>query len=107
MYFREGFPSVAYYIPDKSNLGGRIPFKCRIAEEQVQAFSQSMGGLVDIGLGTVRLIAYKELKFNQGAKVLWNNVLYSVESIVPYIPDPSMQGFTKKRLQVEYIITMV
>lgn len=106
MYFRDGFPSIAYYIPDAKNLQGRIPFKCRILEETPQFFTQSASGLTDIGMGA-QLVTYKNFTFTTQSKVLWNNVLYSVQSIIPYIPDPAMQGFTKKRTQIEYIMNLV
>ena len=54
-----------------------------------------------------QLVTYKNFKFTTQSKVLWNNVLYSVQSIIPYIPDPAMQGFTKKRTQIEYIMNLV
>jgi hypothetical protein len=70
MYFREGFPSIAYYIQDGSQLGARIPFKCRILQDDgPQFFSQTIGGLVDVG-SNARLITYKKLEFKQNAKVL-------------------------------------
>ena len=106
-YFREGFPSIAYYIQDGDNLGSRIPFKCRVLEEDgAQFFTQTVAGLVDVG-SNARLITYKRLFFKQNAKVLWNDVLYSVQSITPFIPDPSAAGFTKRKMQTEYFIQLV
>jgi hypothetical protein len=107
MYFREGFPSIAYYIQDGNNLGSRIAFKCRVLQDDgPQFFSQTVGGLVDVG-ANARIITHRKLEFKQNAKVLWNDVLYSVQSITPFIPDPSMQGFTKRKLQAEYLIQLV
>ena len=48
-----------------------------------------------------------QFEFKQGAKVLYNDILYSVQSIMPYIADPSRQGFTKSKTDVEYLISLV
>lgn len=106
-YFREGFPSIAYYISNGDNLGSRLAFKCRVVQEDgAQFFTQTVAGLVDVG-ANARLITYKKLYFEQNAKVLWNDVLYSVQSITPFIPDPSVAGFTKRKMQTEYLIQLV
>lgn len=104
--FREGFPNVGYYIPDKNNLGGRIAFKCRIVGDAPQFFNQPIAGMVDVGTN-LTLVTWKKLKYENGAKILFNDVLYSVQSIVPFIPDPSRAGFTRQKLQVEYLIQLV
>lgn len=106
MYFREGFPLIAYFIPDGSNLQARIPFKCKVDEESPQFFTQSASGLTDIGT-RARIVTYMNFKYTNNSKVLWNNVLYSVESIIPFVPDPSVGGFSKKRVAVEYIFNLI
>lgn len=104
--FNQGFPNVAYYIPDSKNLGGRVAFKCRVAVEGVQFFSQPISGLTDIGTN-LSIVTWRKFEFKQGAKVLYNDILYSVQSIMPYIADPSRQGFTKSKTDVEYLISLV
>jgi len=69
MYFREGFPSIAYYIPDPKNLGGRIPFKCKVLQDSPQFFTQSASGLTDIGIGA-QISTYRNFKYTPNAKVL-------------------------------------
>jgi len=103
MYFREGFPNVAYYVPDKNKLSARIPFKCRIVQDAPQFFTESVSGLVDVGTN-LQLLTYKPLEYKTGAKVIFNDVYYSVTSITPFIPDPAAQGLVKRRIQVEYLI---
>lgn len=104
--FREGFPNVAYFIPDKNNLTARIAFKCRIVSDAPQFFNQPIAGMVDVGTN-MTIVTWKRLDYKVGAKVLFNDVLYSVQSITPFIPDPSRAGFTKQKLQAEYLIQLV
>lgn len=104
--FREGFPNVGYYIPDKSNLSARVAFKCRIVNDAPQFFNQPIAGLVDVGTN-LTLVTWKNLPFKNGAKVLFNDVLYSVQSITPFIPDPSRAGFVKQKLQAEYLLQLI
>ena len=104
--FNAGFPSVAFYIPDKDNLNARIPFKCRILDEGAQFYSQPISGGVDIG-ASAALITWKKFEFKTGAKVILNDVLYSVESISPYIPDPAMLGFVRGKANAEYVFRLI
>ena len=104
--FNQGYPNVAYFIEDKNNLGNRVPFKCRVVEESPQFYTQVAGGIADIGTN-LTLITWKKFQFKQGAKVLFNEVLYSIDSIVPFIADTSRQGFTKAKIDAEYLLRLV
>ena len=104
-YFRGGFPNVAYYIEDSNNLQSRVPFKCRVVQDAGVAFSQSLTGLVDIGR-SAQLVTYVNFKYKPGSKVIWNDILFSVVSITPYIPDTVNQGFVKPKLYAEYLMVL-
>lgn len=99
------FPNIAYYIPDGKNLQARIPFRCRIESPSGQAFSVNLNGLIDTGIGATISTPVK-LEYKSGAKVLLNDILYSVGAIQPYIPDSMAQGLVKQKINVEYIIAL-
>lgn len=104
--FKQGFPNVAYYIENKNGTSARIAFKCRILEEEFQYYTQPAAGLADIG-GKLTISTWKKLNYKPGAKVILNDIFYSVEAITPYIPDPIAGGFTKNKKSTEYLIQLM
>lgn len=103
---RGNYPQVGYFIPDGNTMEGRIAFKFRMVSEPFQAYNVVAGGLIDTGTGGV-IITSTKLEYKPKAKVIINDVLYSVKSIQPVITDPMTQGLLKKKLLAEYIITLV
>ena len=99
------FPLVAYYLPDKTNVQERIPFKCRIVSDAPQLFNTILGGLMDVGTN-LTIVTPKRLIYEIGASVIVDGIMYSVASITPYIPDQVPQGFIKRKLLAEYIINL-
>lgn len=104
-FIRENFPNVAYFIPDGINLNSRIPIKCRILDEEGQFFQVNLSGLIDVGTSAT-ISTPTKLDMGKNSKIILNDVLYSIKSIIPYLPDPSIQGLIKKKVGSEYIIQL-
>lgn len=106
MYILHGdFPLIGQYLPDKTNQQERIPFKCRIVSDAPQFFTTVLGGLMDIGT-SLTIVTPKHLEYVTGARVIIDGVMYSVNSVTPYIPDQVAQGFVQRKLLAEYIIQL-
>lgn len=104
LMFRGNFPEVAYFIADPKDLQNRTRFKCRVTTAPGQFFTQAIPGLMDTGTG-LQLVTPTSFTMRPGSKVLYNDVLYTVSAISPYIPDAMSQGFIKSKTLVEYVIT--
>lgn len=96
-YFSPNMPLQAYFIEDDKTMSQRIPFRCRIVEEGGLFYNRVIGGMIDQGTNAV-IITKTELPLKKsGSKVILDDILYSVISIQPYIPDTVAQGVFKRK----------
>jgi hypothetical protein len=100
--FFNDMPQVAYYIPEENT---RIPFKCRLISDGGQFYTRNVGGLLDNGTNAI-LVTRAPLKYKNGAKVIMDDILYSVVSITPFIPDSVATGVFKRKTQSYYTIAL-
>ena len=103
--YNGNFPNLGVYLPDKNDSTNRIPFRCRIAEENIQVFSYNTGGLVDIG-ANLAIITPKRFELESGARVVLDGIRYSVQSITPFIPDSANRGPFIRKINAEYLIQL-
>ena len=103
--FNSGFPNVAYFLP--TGEGEKIAIKCRILTESPQVYAQPTAGLIDVGSQGMTISTWKKITINSKSKMIVNDVLYSIQSIVPVVADPYSQGFTKTKNRTEYYIQLV
>lgn len=103
---RGNYPMVGFYIPDGDTAQNRIPFRYRIVSDAFQAYTTTGNGLVDVGTGAT-IVTSTKFAFSTKAKVIMNDILYSVQSITPVITDAMAQGLVKKKLLTEYVIALV
>ena len=103
--YNGNFPNLAIFLPDKDDSTNRIPFKCRVAEENTQFFSYNSGGLVDIGTN-LAIITPKRFELQNGAKVILDGIRYSIQSITPFIPDSANKGPFNRKINAEYLIQL-
>jgi len=109
MYTYNGnYPLVAYYIPDGSNTQSRVVFRCKKTSEAPQFYSESLSGLIDTGT-SLTIITPKKFEFKaiNEPKVLIDGIIYSVEGIYPYVPDQANQGPFSRKLNANYMISLV
>lgn len=103
LMFRGHFPDVAYFLPDKDDIQNRQKIRIRVVSEPDQYFNQSIDGLMDTGTSIVVKTPTK-LQYRQGARLMYNNIVYSVSGIAPYYPDKARNRMTKAHVLVEYTI---
>jgi hypothetical protein len=103
---RGNYPMVGFYIPDGDTAQNRIAFKYRIVSDAFQSYNSTPNGLIDVGTGAT-IITSTRFAFTTKAKVIMNDILYSVANIQPVITDAMAQGLVKKKLMTEYVITLV
>lgn len=94
--FSPNMPLQAYFIEDEQHPHQLIPFRCRIVEEGGVFYNRVAGGVVDTGTNAM-IITQKDLPYKSGSKVLMDDILYSVISIQPFIPDTVAQGIFKRK----------
>jgi hypothetical protein len=106
--YNGGYPLIAYYIPKGSNTQSRIVFRCRKVSEAAQFFSQNINGVIDTGTN-LTIIAPKRFDFvaKDKPKVIIDGIIYSVESINPYVPDQANVGPFNRKKNVQYLIQLV
>lgn len=102
---RGNYPMVGFYIPDGDTAQNRIPFRYRIVSDAVQSYSSTPNGLIDVGTGAT-IVTNTKFAYNTKAKVIMNDILYSVISITPVITDAMAQGLVKKKLMTEYVLVL-
>jgi hypothetical protein len=103
---RGNYPMVGFFIPDSDNTQNRISFRYRIVSEAFQSYTTTPNGLIDIGTGAT-IVTSTKFTYGPKAKVIMNDILYSVASITPVITDAMAQGLVKKKLMTEYVIALV
>ena len=103
--YNGNFPLLAFFLPDEDNQQVRTPFKYRSITEGGAFYSQSLSGLVDVGTN-LTMITPKRLVFTKGSRVLVDGIIYSVNSINPFIPDNAAQGIFKRKLNAQYLIQL-
>jgi hypothetical protein len=103
---RGNYPMVGFYIPDGDTAQNRISFRYRIVSDAFQSYTTTGNGLVDVGTAAT-IVTSTKFAFSTKAKVIMNDILYSVQSITPVITDAMAQGLVKKKLLTEYIINLV
>jgi hypothetical protein len=101
-WFYNDMPQMAFYIPEENT---RIPFKCRMITEGGQFYTRNIGGLLDTGTNAI-LITRAPLKYKSGAKVIVDDILYSVVSITPFIPDSVATGVFKRKNHSYYTVAL-
>jgi hypothetical protein len=95
-YLSPNMPLQAYFIESEKTMSNRIPFKCRIVEEGGLFYNRVIGGVIDTGTNAM-LITKTDLPYKSGCKVILDDILYSVVSIQPFIPDTVAQGIYKRK----------
>jgi hypothetical protein len=102
--YNGGYPLVGYYMPDETEQT-KIAFKCKyVQEEGVIFFNRS--GMIDTGT-SMMLITPKRLEYVKGARCAVDGIRYSVASIQPFIPDKAAGGKVKRKINAEYLISLV
>lgn len=99
--YNGGFPNLAIFIQE----GEMFPFKCRIAEEDAQFFSYNAGGLVDVGK-SLTIITPRRFELKSGSRVVLDGIRYSVQAIIPFIPDKVNVGPFNRKINAEYLIRL-
>lgn len=102
--FDSNMPKHAFFIPS-GTVSTRIPFRCRLETDGAQFYTRNIGGLLDTGTNAV-IVTKKELEYQTGAKVIIDDILYSVISITPFIPDTVAQGIYKRKAKTQYVIQL-
>lgn len=95
-YFSPQMPIQAYFIESDKTMDQRIPFRCRLLERGGQFYNRVAGGLLDVGTNAV-LITKTDLPYKSGCKVFVDEILYSVISIQPFVPDGTAQGIFRRK----------
>ena len=106
--YKGNYPLVADYIPDGSNTQARIAFRCRKVSEAAQFFSENIGGVLDTGTN-LTIITPKRFKYKatDEPKVIIDGIVYSVESINPFVPDQANVGPFSRKINAQYLIQLV
>lgn len=107
MYTYNGnYPLYAVFLPDPKNSGHRIPFKCRIESDSGQFYTLSTAGLRDIGQ-ELTIVTPKNFKKTEGARVIMDGIVYSVQSVRASIPDKTIGGTLNRKINAEYYIELI
>ena len=104
-YFSPNMPLKAYFIEDEKTMQQRIPFQCRVIQEGGQFYNRVIGGVVDVGTNAM-IITKTDLPYKNGCKVLLDEILYSVISIQPFIPDTVAQGVFRRKAHRLFMIQL-
>lgn len=80
-------------------------FKYRQLSDGGVAYSQSISGLNDVGRG-MTIVTGRRFDYKNGDRVIIQDIVYNVTSIVPFIPDNVNQGFVKGKINTLYQITL-
>jgi hypothetical protein len=101
--FDSNMPKQAYfmYAEDKT----RIPFRCRLEGDATQFYTRNIGGLIDTGTSAL-IVTKKQFDYKAGAKVIVDDILYSVISITPFIPDNIAHGVFRRKASTQYVIQL-
>lgn len=102
--FDGNMPKQAYFIPS-GNISTRIPFRCRLEGDAAQFYTQNIGGLIDTGTSAL-IVTKRKFDYKQGAKVILDDILYSVISITPFIPDTVAHGIFRRKASTRYVIQL-
>jgi hypothetical protein len=103
-YIYGDMPQLAFFLEDGAATN-RVPFRCRLEQEGAQFYTRNIGGLIDTGTNAV-IVTKQPLKYKTGARVLMDDILYSVISITPFIPDSITQGIFKRKPSTQYVLQL-
>lgn len=103
--YNGNFPLIGVFLPDSKNTGHRIPFKCRIMGDEGQYFTVNAAGLRDTGVG-LTIATPKRFQKSEGARVILDGIIYSVSSIQAFIPDKTIGGSIRRKINAEYVIRL-
>lgn len=102
--FSGNMPQIAFFLEDAAATN-RIKFKCRIEQDGAQFYTRNIGGLIDTGTNAV-IVTNKPLKYKNGARVIMDDIMYSVISITPFIPDNVPHGMLKRKAFTQYVMQL-
>lgn len=103
--FSPNMPLQAYFIESEKDPHHLVPFRCRIVEEGGLFYNRVIGGVVDTGTNAM-IITKTDLPYKSGCKVLLDEILYSVISIQPFIPDTVAQGVFRRKPHRMFMIQL-
>jgi hypothetical protein len=101
--FDGNMPKQAYFMYADDQV--RIPFRCRLEGDASQFYTRNIGGLIDIGTSAL-IVTKREFEYRKGAKVILDDILYSVISINPFIPDNIAHGMFRRKASTRYVIQL-
>lgn len=102
--FEGNMPQIAFFLED-AEATNRVKFKCRIEQDGAQFYTRNIGGLIDTGTNAV-IVTKKPLEYKSGARVIMDDIMYSVISITPFIPDNIVNGIRRRKASTQYVLQL-